>query len=528
MVDKVTLGSVGNIDNSLLSTINNNNALTTTAINNTLSRDGTIPNQMFANLDMNSFQILNLPAPGSINSPLRLADVAVFSQPVNIITALTGTSGHTVPFLDGVNTWSAPQTLALPSLGTGTGLTITETVSGTNTSGVNINNISIIDSLAAGPQFSIGLQVTQGFGTSSATGGRSAIDGQTNLLSPTSASNSNRNYVGVAGTVTAVTADNGTSPTSSGTSAGAFQAGSFLAAMGSSATSLFTVCGGTFNTQMAAGSSTWSKALAQFSSNPSDAVNGSGVNTMLWLFNQAGAVAKWTNAILIDNSGGIGSFPLSTSATIFKVGAGTVATGIDLSGVTFSSAAYLSPGFIVNQNGAIGTGGVGIANGLLQFTGTTSGSLQLSVDSTVSQLTITKPVLIGVIGTTAGTLTLAGQTSGSTSLSCSTTGSTLQLASGNLTISSGGNLVTNGTLSSGTIGTTGSLTLSGTTSGSVVITTPSVSAGLVQFGSAGSFSANGAVATALTSVGPVGSHTTVQTWLTIVDNGGVTRWIPCF
>ena len=53
-------------------------------------------------------------------------------------------------------------------------------------------------------------------------------------------------------------------------------------------------------------------------------------------------------------------------------------------------------------------------------------------------------------------------------------------------------------------------------------------AGIFKFASAGSFSANGSVATALTSVGPTGSHTTVQTWLTIVDSGGTTRYIPCF
>jgi hypothetical protein len=53
-------------------------------------------------------------------------------------------------------------------------------------------------------------------------------------------------------------------------------------------------------------------------------------------------------------------------------------------------------------------------------------------------------------------------------------------------------------------------------------------AGGVKFSNAASFSANGAVATVLGSVGPTGSHTTVQTWLTFVDSGGVTRYVPCF
>lgn len=40
--------------------------------------------------------------------------------------------------------------------------------------------------------------------------------------------------------------------------------------------------------------------------------------------------------------------------------------------------------------------------------------------------------------------------------------------------------------------------------------------------------ANGSVATVLGSVGPVGSHTTVQTWLSFVDPAGTTRYVPCF
>lgn len=40
---------------------------------------------------------------------------------------------------------------------------------------------------------------------------------------------------------------------------------------------------------------------------------------------------------------------------------------------------------------------------------------------------------------------------------------------------------------------------------------------------------NGTVATVLGSLGPTGSHTTVQEWLTVQSNGGVSqRWIPMF
>lgn len=52
--------------------------------------------------------------------------------------------------------------------------------------------------------------------------------------------------------------------------------------------------------------------------------------------------------------------------------------------------------------------------------------------------------------------------------------------------------------------------------------------GLLKFASAGSFSANATTATLLGSLGPAGAHTTVQKWLTIVDDGGTTGYIPVF
>lgn len=40
--------------------------------------------------------------------------------------------------------------------------------------------------------------------------------------------------------------------------------------------------------------------------------------------------------------------------------------------------------------------------------------------------------------------------------------------------------------------------------------------------------ANGSVAVTVTSLGPTGSHTTIQEWLTWVNPAGVTRYIPLF
>jgi hypothetical protein len=54
------------------------------------------------------------------------------------------------------------------------------------------------------------------------------------------------------------------------------------------------------------------------------------------------------------------------------------------------------------------------------------------------------------------------------------------------------------------------------------------SAGVIKFASANSFSANGSVATSMTSLGPTGSHTTIQEWLTIQNASGTVRYIPCY
>lgn len=52
--------------------------------------------------------------------------------------------------------------------------------------------------------------------------------------------------------------------------------------------------------------------------------------------------------------------------------------------------------------------------------------------------------------------------------------------------------------------------------------------GKVTFGNAASFTANGSVATTITSLGPAGSHTTIQEWLTVKDSGGTVRYIPAY
>jgi len=132
MAINVTLAQLSTLNNtSILSQNNSNDAILQAALPDALSRSGQTPNQMLSNLDMNSNNIINLPPPVSVNSPARLIDVV--SNPT-IVVPTTGVSGHTVPFLDGNNTFSGINTFSgSTTLGTVTAITLpTSNVTNTN------------------------------------------------------------------------------------------------------------------------------------------------------------------------------------------------------------------------------------------------------------------------------------------------------------------------------------------------------------------------------------------------------------
>lgn len=74
---KLVLNDVGSLQSepSALQTMADNNDKIETAFENTLSRDGTGPNQMEAPLDLNSNRLINLGAPQSGSDAARLTDV---------------------------------------------------------------------------------------------------------------------------------------------------------------------------------------------------------------------------------------------------------------------------------------------------------------------------------------------------------------------------------------------------------------------------------------------------------------------
>ena len=73
---KLTLTDLTTLTNeaSAISAINANNALIEAALELCLYRDGTSPNSMNANLDMNSNRIQNLPAAVGNTEPVRKAE----------------------------------------------------------------------------------------------------------------------------------------------------------------------------------------------------------------------------------------------------------------------------------------------------------------------------------------------------------------------------------------------------------------------------------------------------------------------
>lgn len=88
---KLTLSDLSSLTNeaSAIALINANNALIEAALEKTLSRDGTSPNSMDVNLDMNSYRIQNLPAASTSTEPVRKAEWDGLMTQINSVYANT-------------------------------------------------------------------------------------------------------------------------------------------------------------------------------------------------------------------------------------------------------------------------------------------------------------------------------------------------------------------------------------------------------------------------------------------------------
>lgn len=119
---KITLTDLANLQNetTAVNAINTNNGIIESAFDNTLSLDGTAPNQMQANFDMNSYRIVNLPAADSSDQPVRKAEFDLISNGYTGNNTIAGTANQIT-----VSSGGGTTTISTPTALTFTGKTVT-------------------------------------------------------------------------------------------------------------------------------------------------------------------------------------------------------------------------------------------------------------------------------------------------------------------------------------------------------------------------------------------------------------------
>lgn len=123
--DKTSLTAITTFTNDTTATAayNQNNTTITAALDNALSRNGLMPNQMGGNIDMNSNHILNLPAPFSPDEPMRVVDMQSFTAGGSItfnnipVGGAPGTVLTKNTFSDYDVSWSSGSIAGLPTGG---------------------------------------------------------------------------------------------------------------------------------------------------------------------------------------------------------------------------------------------------------------------------------------------------------------------------------------------------------------------------------------------------------------------------
>lgn len=167
-MSKITLNNVGSLIDTTTAqtTINNNNSVIQTAFDNTLSRDGTAPNQMGSNLDMNSNRIVNLTDGISAQEPVTLQQLNTLIGGGTITTGGVPNGGVTnaalikqsatnqntiwsTPTGTGNSVYSTSPTLVTPVLGTPTSGTLSNCTGLPISSGVSGLAANVATFLAA-------------------------------------------------------------------------------------------------------------------------------------------------------------------------------------------------------------------------------------------------------------------------------------------------------------------------------------------------------------------------------------------
>lgn len=168
-MSKITLPPVGTlIDVTTAQTsINNNFATVQSAIDNTLSRDGTIPNQMLNTLDMNSQRIINLPSGVSNTEPVTVGtfNAAVIGKGNLPVGGTTGQILAKSSAVDYATLWENPSAAVTAGTNisvTGTAPSIVSTISNPSfATSVTTPSLILNGSAISGPPTGTGVVVAQ-------------------------------------------------------------------------------------------------------------------------------------------------------------------------------------------------------------------------------------------------------------------------------------------------------------------------------------------------------------------------------
>jgi hypothetical protein len=461
MAENVTLAPVTSFtnDSSAVATVNANFQLIESAFEDCLSLQGLSPNQMQAVLDMNSFNIINIPPPATVNSPVRLSDV--ISTSVALTVPPVGTSGSTVPLLNGLNTWSAAQLLNVSGLSSGS---VTPGSRGPFMVWSNPSSITAAgqsgcmqlwmgDNPTATPGANSPVALTISALNGNGRGGGAGSQGIWGININVGQANLGAGYV--------------QSPLQ-GLEIDMYSDVGFVQAINPFQANWVT-CLQLYN----------SPAVAPITN--AITIWSASVNNSAWMY-EGISISRCINFGVRfytapgDVSSAFGQAAIydgSNSATILKSDT-THTTGIDFSSATFTTA-IKTPGFTLDGSGNL-----------------SAVKLTVTPSSGNAQMLVVSPDT-----THQSTLTFYEVATPYWQLGKDVTANNKQFFIFDVVL------------------------------GQSLIKSASNS-GLIQFGATNSFSATASVATALTSVGPVGASTTVQTWLTIKDSAGITRYIPCF
>lgn len=223
----------------------------------------------------------------------------------------------------------------------------TNPLTGTYAADQSLNGLTVqVDRLNVGTNTVRGFNVYHNFGGSAAFGYRIGTQCTLQQTSPTAFTNTARGYTALEALVISDVGDGGSGL---GNTAGSYWAFNPFTQLGAGAVFTTEASGIELNLNLLTGSNTLDKygyKVVQFGT---DAVQGSRNDAAYFAGNIAGAVG-WKAIFQIGDT--VNQNPLSASGSVLLLkGSPTFDKGIDFTGATITTAAFKSPGFIVDGSG---------------------------------------------------------------------------------------------------------------------------------------------------------------------------------